>query len=220
MFNKRGADDVSDIAKQVFGLILFVWLILIGNGQPVDAQIYSQTKISDLVIAEVVADDPSEGMNKFVDFLKKEREKGPTRLVVRAAGIEVEVAPEPRTDIQVPVYPNPLFLLVSIDAQGTLELNSEKLGNLTDPSAFTKRLGEIFKEREENGVFRQGSNDIEKTVSLRLHSTLKVSDLNKVVSLMDSSGSDPIILLIDPPAEVREFRSPLVPIKPKKRKKP
>ncbi|MEO6465995.1 MAG: hypothetical protein ABIP00_10590 [Pyrinomonadaceae bacterium] len=207
------------LAKRALLLILLLGSVFIAQTQTLKAQVPTQTKVSDLVVAEVVADDPSQGMDKLVDLLKKERAKGPEILVVRVEGIEVKIGPEPRPDNGLPVYPNPLFLLASVDAQGNLILNSEKLGNLTDTSAFTKRLVEIFKEREENGVFRSGSNDVEKTVSLRLDPTLKVSNLNKVVSAMDAAGSEPIILLIDPPAEVVEAIFPLRPSTSKKPKK-
>lgn len=220
MFNKRVPKMLHVLAKRSLWLTLLVGSVIIAEGQTVNGQVPPEGKISDLVFAEVVADDPSESMDKLVEVLKRERAKNPAILVVRAAGIELEVSPEPRVGNNLAVYPNPLFLLASVDAQGNLSLNSDKLGNLTDTSAFAKRLVEIFKQREINGVFRSGSNDIEKTVSLRLDSKLKVSDLNKVVSAMDAAGSEPIILQIDAPAEVEEVKLPLFPGKPKKPKKP
>lgn len=209
------------LARRPLWLILLVGSGLIANAQTVNAQGPPRINISNPVTGtEIRADDPSKEIGKLIELLQRERARATGRLVLRAAGIEVKIAPEPRADNDLPVYPNPLFLLASVDAQGSLHLNSEKLGNLTDTSAFAKRLREIFNAREENGVFRAGSNDVEKTVSLRLASTLKVSDLDKVVSVMDIAGSEPIILLIDPPTEVTKITFPLSPSKPKKSKKP
>lgn len=203
---------------------LLLSVLLLGSVSSVEAQTDNKqgaalTKVGDLVVATIVADDTSQTMGDLVDVLKKERAKGPNLLVVRVGGIEITVSPEPRKDNELPVHPNPLFLLVSVDAERNLNLNRETLGNLADLSVFTKRLGEILKDRAENGVFRPGTNEVEKTVSLTLDSMLKVGDLNKIVSVMDAAGSEPIILLIDPPVAVVDARRPLIPSTPKKPKK-
>ncbi len=59
------------------------------------------------------------------------------------------------------------------------------------------RLTAIFKQREEYGIFREGTNLIEKTVFVKSSRSLKYGDVIKVIDAVKSAGAESIGLQID-----------------------
>jgi hypothetical protein len=106
---------------------------------------------------------------------------GETRLKIARGKDEMET---------ILVKPNPLFLFVTIDDANNLSLNNESAGTLSDPKPLGSRLQNIFKERETNGVFREGTNDLETAVTIVMPmSDRKFSDLVKVADTVRNAGS-------------------------------
>jgi TonB family protein len=103
--------------------------------------------------------------------------------------------------------PNPLTLAVTV-ANGKPRLNNETLEN---EEKLATLLADVFRQREENGVFRESSNEVEKTVYLSMKdgdSSPKYGDIVRMVNTLKGAGSSPIILS-EPPAfgmDVREAR--------------
>jgi biopolymer transport protein ExbD len=95
------------------------------------------------------------------------------------------------------VRPNPLTLIATLDKDGRLALNNERMGTVSDPQRLRDRLAEIFKERENNGVFREDSNEIEKTVFLKVARSEKYGDFIKLVDAAKGAGTQPIGIQID-----------------------
>lgn len=93
--------------------------------------------------------------------------------------------------------PNPLFLLVNIDANGKILLNTEEEGTTKDFSKLQKHLVEIFKDRENNGIFRIGSNEVEKTIYLKLPLSLGLITVWTIADAVKETGANPIFLQID-----------------------
>jgi len=58
-------------------------------------------------------------------------------------------------------------------------------------------LAEIFKERENNGVFRENTNEVEKTIFLKSPKSVKYGDVVKVIDAAKDAGASPIGLQID-----------------------
>lgn len=88
--------------------------------------------------------------------------------------------------------PNPLTLVVKIGADGKPTLNNEPQQDL---DALSIRLTEIFKSREMNGVFREGTNEIEKTVLIAgNNSNAKYGQIVKLVDIAKSGGANPVVL--------------------------
>jgi biopolymer transport protein TolR len=88
---------------------------------------------------------------------------------LKPSRFEAKVPAEPKDEPQLNVKPNPLTLVVAIDRNTrAITLNNvETLGDVTDTSKLTERLGGIFKEREEQGTRREDSNEIEKTIFIK-----------------------------------------------------
>jgi len=119
------------------------------------------------------------------------------KLAEQPAMIEVKLPSEPKAGSLEIVKPNPLTLVVSIDKTGVLTLNNESIGNIGETENLIVKLTEIFKEREMNGVFREGTNEVEKTVFIKASRSLKYGDVVKVIDAVKLAGTQPIGLQID-----------------------
>ena len=89
------------------------------------------------------------------------------------------------------IIPNPLLLVVSVnDEVGALLLNNEPFGTLSDTGPLSKKLMEVFKAREENGVFREGTKEVEKSVTIMLPKSprRKVFDFMTIAGAVRLSG--------------------------------
>ena len=78
-----------------------------------------------------------------------------------------------------------------------ITLNNTAAGDVSDASALTAQLQEIFKTREANGVFRENSNEIEKTIFIKSPTSVRYGDVVKVIDAAKVAGASPIGLQID-----------------------
>jgi biopolymer transport protein ExbD len=109
-----------------------------------------------------------------------------------------KVPAEPKNQQQLDVKPNPLTLVININRDNrAVSLNNEPTGTVDDSDPLTNRLKGIFKDRETNGVFRENSNEIEKTVFIKAPKTVKYGDVVRVIDAAKTAGADPIGLQID-----------------------
>ncbi len=94
--------------------------------------------------------------------------------------------------------PEPLTLIVSINSDYSLKLNTEKdLGTVREPQKLIERLENIFVQREENGVFDESNQKVIKTVFIKAPRSLPYGEVVKVVDAVKIAGADPISLQID-----------------------
>ena len=70
-------------------------------------------------------------------------------------------------------------------------------GDVTDASSLTAKLADIFKQRESNGVFREGTNEVEKTVFIKSSTSVKYGEVVKVIDAAKTAGASPIGLQVD-----------------------
>lgn len=112
---------------------------------------------------------------------------------------EAKVPAEPKPDVnQAIAKPNPLTLVVAINkADRKITLNNEAAGDVTNTGDLTTRLTNIFKDREAQGVFREGTNEVEKTLFIKSPRSLRYGDVVKVIDAVKQSGAQPIGLQID-----------------------
>jgi len=117
---------------------------------------------------------------------------------MKPSRFEAKVPAEPKEQQNVNVKPNPLTLVVSISKETrAITLNNEPFGDVSDTDKLKNRLAEIFKERENNGVFREGTNEVEKTIFLKSPKSVKYGDVVKVIDAAKDAGASPIGLQID-----------------------
>lgn len=111
---------------------------------------------------------------------------------------EAKVPAEPKDDLNVEAKPNPLTLVVAINKSDlSLKLNNDSAGDVSNTEALTNRLSTIFKERANNGVFKEGTNEVEKTVFVKAPKSIKYGDVVKVIDGVKTAGAQPIGLQID-----------------------
>jgi biopolymer transport protein ExbD len=125
------------------------------------------------------------------------------------------ITPTKPTDFkaQIPSEPkpggeaNPRTLVVSLNSDSTLRLNAENdLGTVGEPAKLTERLAAVFRERAENGAYREGaefnanlaeSDKIEKTVFIKAPRSTDYGSVVKIIDAVKIAGASPISLQID-----------------------
>lgn len=119
---------------------------------------------------------------------------------LKPSRFEAKVPAEPKPDeTQAPPNPNPLTLVVTInksDKKITLN-NTIEGGDVSDASLLTTKLAATFKDREAQGVFREGTNEVEKTVFIKSPRSIKYGDVVRVIDAVKQAGAQPIGLQID-----------------------
>ena len=73
-----------------------------------------------------------------------------------------------------------------------LTLNMEDQGTTADTSVLVKKLEEIFQARAENGVLREGTNEVEKLVYLQGDRLVSAEEIAKLYTAVKASGASPI----------------------------
>ncbi len=118
---------------------------------------------------------------------------------MKPSRFEAKVPAEPKPEEnQAPAKPNPLTLVVSVDkASMAVTLNNEAAGDVSDTSLLTNKLSEIFKQRENNLVFREGTNEVEKTVFVKAPRSVRYGNVVRVIDAVKLAGSDRVGLQID-----------------------
>lgn len=112
---------------------------------------------------------------------------------------ETKVPAEPKDDLQqVDVKPNPLTLVVSINKDDmSVKLNNESAGDTSDTSSLEERLIAIFKDRASEGVFRDGTNEVEQTVFIKAPKGVNYGEVVKVIDAVKLAKANPVGLQID-----------------------
>ncbi len=112
---------------------------------------------------------------------------------------EAKVPAEPKPEEQnVVLKPNPNALIVFVTGQNLdLKLNQDDIGNASNTGALTSRLKGIFDDRENRGVFRPDSDEVEKTVFIKAPKSVPYGEVVKVIDAVKLAGADPVGLQID-----------------------
>jgi biopolymer transport protein ExbD len=118
---------------------------------------------------------------------------------LKPSRFEAKVPAEPKPeDNQAPPKPNPLTLVVTIDKSNLgVKLNNEDMGNVTDTTPLVTKLGQVFEQRKNEGVLREGTNEVEKTIFIKAPRSIKYGDVVKVIDAVKVAGAQPIGLQID-----------------------
>ena len=117
---------------------------------------------------------------------------------LKPARFEAKVPAEPKDDQNVEIKPNPLSLVISIEKDSLgIKVNQDSFGDTSDTKPLTDKLTAVFKDRENQGVFRTGTNEIEKTVFVKAPKTTPYGEVVKVIDGAKLAGAQPIGLQID-----------------------
>jgi biopolymer transport protein ExbD len=117
---------------------------------------------------------------------------------LKPSRFEAKVPAEPKPDDTTVAKPNPLTLVVAVNKSDLkLTLNNQDVGDVTNSEALTTQLKETFQSREANGVFREGTNEVEKTIFIKSPRSVKYGDVVKIIDAVKFAGAQPIGLQID-----------------------
>lgn len=116
---------------------------------------------------------------------------------LKPARFEAKVPAEPKDELQNDARPNPLTLVVTIDNNQKIKLNADDMGTVSDTSNLSTKLSQTFKERENAGVFKDGTNEVEKTIFIKAPRASRYNDVVKVIDAVKAAGAQPIGLQID-----------------------
>lgn len=95
------------------------------------------------------------------------------------------------------VRPNPLILVAMLESNGKVLLNREDVGTISNTERLENKLVQVFKDRESNGVFREGTNEVEKTIYLKVSKSVKYGDFIKLAEAVKIAGAEPIAIHFD-----------------------
>jgi biopolymer transport protein ExbD len=112
---------------------------------------------------------------------------------------EAKVPAEPKDEEQQQdIKPNPLTLVVSISKEDlSVKLNNESAGDTSDTSSLEERLKSIFSDRASEGVFREGTNEVERTVFIKAPKGVQYGEVVKVIDAVKIAKASPVGLQID-----------------------
>ena len=117
---------------------------------------------------------------------------------LKPSRFEAKVPAEPKDEQNVNVKPNPLTLVVAINRDTKqVTLNNEPFGDVADTEKLENKLREVFKARENEGVFRENTNEVEKTLFIKSPKAVRYGDVVKVIDAVKAAGAQPIGLQID-----------------------
>ncbi|HEX8922247.1 MAG TPA: biopolymer transporter ExbD, partial [Pyrinomonadaceae bacterium] len=89
-------------------------------------------------------------------------------------------------------------------------LNGEDLGTTADLSGFKQFLKDVIQRREEQGVVRSGTDEIEKTVFVRAESSLRLGEVIKVFQSAQQAGASPLRLPVEVKTKTDDSRPPML----------
>ena len=105
------------------------------------------------------------------------------------------------------VHPNPWTLVVSIQPDRTLMLNSlTDMGTVDDMTPLNSKLREVFRERVDNRAYRpdmisrfdlSSQDRIEKTVFIKAPRNIPYGEVTRVIDGLKGAGASPIGLQLD-----------------------
>jgi biopolymer transport protein ExbD len=116
------------------------------------------------------------------------------------------VPAEPQPQDNQMIKPNPLTLVVTVDSDMKLKLNTEDAGSVNEPAPLSGRLAQIFQDRRNNRAYKPGMESrmdlpeeerIEKTVFVKAPRSLKYGEVVKVIDAIKGAGANPVGLQID-----------------------
>ena len=115
--------------------------------------------------------------------------------------------PAPRANCEDLRQPDPLTLVVTIQPDRTLMLNSEAvLGTVNDLAPLSSKLRSVFEVRLENRAYRwdmltrfdlPDRERIQKTVFIRAPRNIPYGEVTRVIDGLKGAGAEPIGLTLD-----------------------
>ncbi|MBA3439520.1 MAG: biopolymer transporter ExbD [Pyrinomonadaceae bacterium] len=116
------------------------------------------------------------------------------------------LVPEEPDPNQTEVLPNPLTLVVTIDNDLKLKLNTDEIGSVNDTGKLSSRLAQLFDQRRQDRAYKSGmegrtdlpeEDRIEKGVFIKAPRSLNYGEVVKVIDSIKGAGANPVGLQVD-----------------------
>ena len=144
----------------------------------------------------IVRADESLNLSKITEIIQSVRVSSKQKIKLQISENDYVVIPPLVNENEFP-KPNPNFLLVKLQADSKIFLNTESSGDLKNTAPLKEKLREIFKQRENFGVLRPGTNEVEKTVFIAAPPTVKFADVIKLIQAAKDAGAEPVGLQLE-----------------------
>ncbi|HEY0459825.1 MAG TPA: hypothetical protein VGC97_11875 [Pyrinomonadaceae bacterium] len=155
-----------------------------------------KTQISPLDPIIIVKADDSLNFGQIVEVIKSLRVSPKQKIKLQIAENYYVAIPPPIDENEFP-KPNPNYLLVALQDDSKILLNREEYGTFNNTAPLKEILDKVFKMRENTGIFRSGTNEVEKTVFVTAPDSVKFGDVIKLIQEIAGAGAAPIGLQID-----------------------
>jgi biopolymer transport protein ExbD len=108
------------------------------------------------------------------------------------------LVPEPpRPQDQQNATPSNLTLRVDIMKDNKLLLNQEEIGTVDNTGSLSSRLADILRQREEQRIYKPGTDIVERTVFIKAPKSFKYGEVVKVIDAVKGAGAKPVGLQVD-----------------------
>ncbi|HVE59604.1 MAG TPA: hypothetical protein VNB22_22530 [Pyrinomonadaceae bacterium] len=144
----------------------------------------------------IVRADQSLNLSKITEVIQSVRVSSKQKIKLQISENDYVGIPPLVNENEFP-KPNPSFLLVKLQADSKILLNTENYGDFKNTAPLQEKLREIFKQRESFGIFRPGTNEVEKTVFIAAPPTVKFADVIKLIQVIKDAGAEPVGLQLE-----------------------
>ena len=163
----------------------------------------------------IVRADRELAYSRLLEVLGALRVAPEQKIKLQIAPSQYVVVPAPLPRQNVILKPNPNMLLVRWEDDAKIRLNLDEMGTIADTAPLAAKLREVFKYREQYGVLREGTNEIETSVYIAAPPAAKFGDVIKLMQTIIDAGAGPLGLYfdedekeqtVDPPPPVRRTK--------------
>ena len=115
---------------------------------------------------------------------------------IKPSDFKTKIPQEPKETIG---KTHPLALIVSLNSESDIKLNDikQEFGNSENTTPLVEELSKVFKDREQNLVYDESGEQIQKTVFIKAPRNLAYGKVVKIVDAVKTAGAEPISLQID-----------------------
>jgi biopolymer transport protein ExbD len=154
----------------------------------------------------IIKADESLNLGKIVEVIKSLRVSPKQKIKLQISRDYFVGIPPLINEKDIIIRPNPSFLLVGLQDDSKILLNTEAYGDFNNTAPLKEKLDEIFKMREATGIFRYGTNEIEKTVFVAAPDSVKFGDLVKLIQEIAAAGAEPVGLQMEVIEKIKVIR--------------
>lgn len=91
---------------------------------------------------------------------------------------------------------NPLILLIEIDGDESIKLNTQNAGSLKNSATVINKLKSVVEQRQKARIFHEGTTEVEAAAKLRINGDVSYSDIVSLVAKLEEIKAIPLTIVI------------------------